>query len=112
MGVRESPLKIEPCLFEWTGWYGDGIPTWVTTEELNAGGYNTDLTYHPHFEPEDLEVNETVDRYYNRSFEFVNNIVTSTGKSLNYDEKLYYSVQKNVIHFQKKTSYLSPTVHH
>lgn len=76
---NESPLKIEPCLFEWTGWYSDGIPSFVTYDELTTAGYKVDPSYKPYMPASELQVDEEVENYYNRTFEFIKRLLESSG---------------------------------
>jgi ubiquitin-associated SH3 domain-containing protein len=82
MKQPETLLKVEPCLFEWTGWYGDGMPTWVTNKEFVSNGYNVDLSYDSFTKSGELEANESVDKYYNRTYDFVRQILQSTGNDI------------------------------
>ncbi|KAI6213148.1 hypothetical protein M3Y94_00116200 [Aphelenchoides besseyi] len=43
----KADIRIEPGLFDWTGWYMDGVPVWMTISELVAAGYNVDRNYKP-----------------------------------------------------------------
>jgi len=69
MGLSGSVLlKVEPCLFEWTGWYADGNPSWMTPNELADSGFDIDTTYEPFIDYADIKGDETVDEYYQRSY--------------------------------------------
>ncbi|KAI6199485.1 hypothetical protein M3Y96_00632100 [Aphelenchoides besseyi] len=43
----KADIRIEPGLFDWTGWYMDGVPVWMTVSELVAAGYDVDRNYKP-----------------------------------------------------------------
>jgi len=74
----DSVMKVEPCLFEFTGWYSEGVPEWATIEELTEGGYNVDTEYDPFNQVGSLEFNEPVDTYYNRTYEFIRHLLDTT----------------------------------
>ncbi|CAG7836508.1 unnamed protein product [Allacma fusca] len=78
-----SLLKIEPYLFEWTGWYSEGIPSFLTTPELLANGFkNIDTSYNPVTKMSDLVVDEEVANYYTRTYDLVNRLIASTDNDL------------------------------
>ncbi|CAG7836509.1 unnamed protein product [Allacma fusca] len=82
MKLPDTVLKVEPCLFEWTGWYGDGMPTWINNDELVANGFNIDVNYAPFSKAGTLEVNESVDKYFNRTYDFVKKALDSSGNDI------------------------------
>lgn len=59
--------KIEPGLLEWLGWYPDGVPLFMTGEELVTAGYNIDLTYRPVIPVSRLPNEETCEQHYERN---------------------------------------------
>lgn len=67
---NQSHLKIniEPGLFEWCGWYRNGMPAWMSLQELQAYNFNVALDYKPVINSIDLNVMETSEEFYMRSF--------------------------------------------
>ncbi|KAJ3661412.1 hypothetical protein Zmor_005807 [Zophobas morio] len=64
----EVQIRVEPGLFEWSVWYPDGLPDWMTAEELVAAGFNIDVDYQPFItEAEMKESKETCEQFYLRS---------------------------------------------
>lgn len=65
---KDLKIKLEPGLFEWLVWYPESLPDWLTSEELNADGFNIDTNYHPFVTQEELtETHETCEQFYMRS---------------------------------------------
>ena len=59
----------EPGLFEWLAWYQDGMPDWMTGEELARAGYNIQLAYKPYISADELqEATESCQQFYIRNF--------------------------------------------
>jgi ubiquitin-associated SH3 domain-containing protein len=80
-GDEKYSLKIEPSLFEWTGWYGkDGRPDWMTPDELVANGFEVDTTYVPLLSMDQIKPDETVEEYYTRSHELVEHLLAKNGE--------------------------------
>ncbi|XP_021362190.1 ubiquitin-associated and SH3 domain-containing protein B-like [Mizuhopecten yessoensis] len=61
-------LRIEPGLYEWTG-YQAGVPRWMSPSELLQHGYPVDTTYVPQYPREKLQEDEPVEVLYARSTE-------------------------------------------
>ncbi|ODN00374.1 Protein UBASH3A [Orchesella cincta] len=78
MGL-DIPLKIEPCLFEWTQWYVGHMPNWMSIEEFKTAGFNIDDTYQPMISLDDLKEGESIEDYYNRSHELMLHLLEKTG---------------------------------
>lgn len=78
MGVN-APLKIEPCLFEWTQWYVGHMPYWMTKEEFKTNGFNIDESYTSFANLEDLKEGESIETYYNRSFQLMQYLMGKYG---------------------------------
>ncbi|XP_017759027.1 PREDICTED: protein UBASH3A homolog [Eufriesea mexicana] len=72
------PMKIEPGLIEWLAWYPNGIPIWMTSEELIKAGFNIDKTYDPVIKVNELPLKENAAQYYERSYELINRIIENT----------------------------------
>ncbi|KAF8773959.1 ecdysteroid-phosphate phosphatase-like [Argiope bruennichi] len=63
------PINIEPGLFEWLSWYRDGMPKWMSLEELKSYGFNVSMDYQPILTPMDLmNTKESSEEYYNRNY--------------------------------------------
>ncbi|XP_018328466.1 protein UBASH3A homolog isoform X2 [Agrilus planipennis] len=68
LGREDIKMKIEPGLFEWLVWYPEGLPEWLTPNELINFGYNIDVEYKPFVPMEELaERRETCESFYTRS---------------------------------------------
>ncbi len=62
-------LISEPGLFEWLAWYQDGMPDWMSGEELARAGYNIQLAYKPYISADELqEATESCQQFYIRNF--------------------------------------------
>jgi len=68
-------LRIEPTLFEWTGWTPIRNPTWMSPDALVENGFEIDLDYQPFMDVTEIKVDESVEEYYKRSGEFVERLV-------------------------------------
>jgi hypothetical protein len=72
-------LKIEPVLFEWTGWYPDKLPQFMAPSELADSGFDIDTSYEPFQKVSDLECDEPVNVYYERTHKFVQHLIEKDG---------------------------------
>ncbi|XP_043265006.1 protein UBASH3A homolog isoform X1 [Colletes gigas] len=72
------PMKIEPGLIEWLAWYPNGVPIWMTSEELITAGFNIDNSYDPIIKTKELPSKENVAQYYERSYELIKRIIENT----------------------------------
>ncbi|KAK9302435.1 hypothetical protein QLX08_005579 [Tetragonisca angustula] len=72
------PMKIEPGLIEWLAWYPNGVPIWMTSEELITAGFNIDKNYDPIIKAKDLPLKENAAQYYERSYELIKRIIENT----------------------------------
>ena len=79
-GAEKYSLKIEPCLFEWTGWYKDSSPDWMTPAELVANGFEVDTSYVPFLTTDEITYDETVEEYYARSHRLVEHLLVQNGQ--------------------------------
>jgi len=71
LGVADKlKINIEPGLFEWLAWYQDGMPSWMSSEELSAAGYNIEHNYKPYISSEELHdtVQESCQQFFIRNF--------------------------------------------
>ncbi|XP_029660286.1 protein UBASH3A homolog [Formica exsecta] len=74
----DIPIKVEPGLIEWLAWYPNGIPVWMTSEELVKAGFNVDLDYDPIVKAKELPPKENAAQYYERSYELIKKIIENT----------------------------------
>jgi len=77
-----KPLKMEPSLFEWAGFTPDRIPVWFTNEELQAAGFNIHTDYTPLMNHSDMQmqINESVDAFYDRNHQSMLHLINQTGE--------------------------------
>lgn len=80
LGLAEHmPINIEPGLFEWLAWYHDGMPVWMTLEELTAAGFNINTSYDPLICREELkDTHESCEQYYGRNAYVTQSIINTT----------------------------------
>lgn len=83
LGVQENtPINIEPGLFEWLVWYPDSLPDWMTVEELIQAGYNIKQDYTPVVAVSELEdARENCEQFYLRSSLVVQNVLGNTAET-------------------------------
>ncbi|KAF0289224.1 Protein UBASH3A [Amphibalanus amphitrite] len=82
LGLQQQlPLRMEPGLFEWLVWYADGLPSFLSPEELRSWGFNVDTAYRPLVSVHELrERSESCEQYYARSHFVTQGVLRSTGK--------------------------------
>ena len=82
LGIAESmPINIEPGLFEWLAWYANGVPTWMSNEELIEAGFNIDTEYKPLMSAaEVLKLSETCEQFYDRNAYITQSLLNATQK--------------------------------
>ncbi|VDK83579.1 unnamed protein product [Litomosoides sigmodontis] len=73
-------INIEPGLYEWLHWCRNGIPSWMTPEELKSFGYPINNYYMPLLKPDELCASETLNDFYERSFSLVRKILSVHNK--------------------------------
>ncbi|XP_069957026.1 ecdysteroid-phosphate phosphatase-like isoform X3 [Cherax quadricarinatus] len=80
IGVAEAmPINIEPGLFEWLAWYHDGMPVWMTLDELTDAGFNINHNYDPLIRKEELkDTHESCEQYYGRNTYVTQSIINTT----------------------------------
>lgn len=79
MGQEDTPIFVEPGLFEWLAWYPDSMPDWMSVEELTAAGYNIQLDYQPFVKLEELQdKRESVEQFYMRSNFLTHSVLRAT----------------------------------
>lgn len=71
-------MKIEPGLIEWLAWYPNGLPAWMSPDELSNAGFNVDKAYVPFVKPEDFPAKENAAQYYERSYDLIKKIIKHT----------------------------------
>ncbi|KAK4299603.1 hypothetical protein Pmani_028134 [Petrolisthes manimaculis] len=80
LGIAEHmPLNMEPGLFEWLAWYHEGMPTWMTADELTTAGYNINHRYDPLIRTDELlDTRESCEQYYARNAYVTQSIINNT----------------------------------
>lgn len=71
-------MKIEPGFIEWLAWYPNGLPEWMSIDDLIKSGFNIDKNYNPIIKKINLPDKESATQYYERSYELVKNIIDNT----------------------------------
>lgn len=80
-GLTDSvPIRVEPHLFEWLGWYQVCQPRFMTGAELRSHGFPVDADYRSLSRFEDLDVQEPLERFYERSHKLCKRLLESTKK--------------------------------
>ncbi|XP_055586453.1 ecdysteroid-phosphate phosphatase isoform X2 [Uranotaenia lowii] len=70
LGIKEThAIHVEPGLFEWLAWYQEGLPDWLSKEDLCSAGYNIVMDYEPLTKIDDLKekLQESLDEFYLRN---------------------------------------------
>lgn len=79
MGQEDTPISVEPGLFEWLAWYPDSVPDWMSVKELTAAGFNIQPDYEPFVKLEELQAKkESVDQFYMRSHFLIQSVLHAT----------------------------------
>ncbi|XP_074640744.1 ecdysteroid-phosphate phosphatase-like isoform X2 [Tubulanus polymorphus] len=65
-GATDLPLRVEPGLFEWLGWYKPTIPEFLTLDELMDNGFKVNRSYEPVWDDSQFDIYENIEMYYNR----------------------------------------------
>nr|CDS30906.1 phosphoglycerate mutase [Hymenolepis microstoma] len=74
-GQSNLPIRIEPLLFEWLGWYSGKLPNFLSPAALYELGYNVDTTYSSISSINQLDLQETIVQFYTRSTQIVKEIL-------------------------------------
>src|SRR5207245_1544334 len=74
-------IKVELALFEWTGFYREGMPTWLSLRELKNAGFNIDEGYETFLQRDQLREFEPTENYYQRSYDFVRHLLETEDPS-------------------------------
>lgn len=83
--VETKPIRIEPALFEWCGWYPERVPEFIDAYELSAVGYNIDKDYVPLVSVAELSQrykNETLQEFYERNHLVTDHSTKLTSKNI------------------------------
>uniref|UniRef100_A0A336MHS4 CSON000130 protein n=1 Tax=Culicoides sonorensis TaxID=179676 RepID=A0A336MHS4_CULSO len=81
LGLKETlPLRIEPGLYEWTGFVESHFPQLYTPQELSTFGFNIDLSYQPQLSNQGLRdcLSETVPDLYRRNHTAMLHVLNET----------------------------------
>lgn len=79
LGQLDTPIALEPGLFEWLAWYPDTMPDWMSAEELTAAGFNILSGYEPFVKLEELQdKRESVEQFYMRSHYLTQSVLEAT----------------------------------
>ncbi|XP_058449461.1 ecdysteroid-phosphate phosphatase-like [Malaya genurostris] len=85
LGIQETiPIRVEPGLFEWLMWYKEGLPEWLSNEELVSSGYNIAMDYKPLSTAEDLNriLEESLSDHYKRNSELADQLYKTTSGNI------------------------------
>lgn len=74
----DVPIKLEPGFIEWLAWYPNGLPDWMTSEELTKAGFNMDVDYDPIIKAKELPSKENAAQYYERSYQVIQKVIENT----------------------------------
>lgn len=83
LGLKDShPIHVEPGLFEWLAWYQEGLPEWMSKEELVAADYNIVLDYEPLTKEDDLKarLQEGLEEFYQRNSSVTEHLINNTSE--------------------------------
>lgn len=81
LGIKNSTqIALEPGLFEWMIWYPDGLPSWLTTDELQKSKFNIFPEYNSHIKSTDLQTQsqESLEEFYQRNYDATQKILSET----------------------------------
>ncbi|XP_065095903.1 ecdysteroid-phosphate phosphatase isoform X2 [Ochlerotatus camptorhynchus] len=85
LGLKDShPIHVEPGLFEWLAWYQEGLPEWMSNEELVAADYNIVMDYDPLTKVDDLKLRlqEGLEEFYQRNSAITEHLINSTNGNI------------------------------
>lgn len=66
LGLKRD-INVEPGLFEWLGWYKDGLPRFMTVQELRDCGFSVNTAYNIVMPSSKYNLQETMEQHYERS---------------------------------------------
>ncbi|XP_062560946.1 ecdysteroid-phosphate phosphatase isoform X1 [Armigeres subalbatus] len=85
LGLKDShPIHVEPGLFEWMAWYQEGLPDWLSKEELVAADYNIVMDYEPLTKVDDLkeQLQEGLEEFYQRNSTVTEHLINNTSGNI------------------------------
>ncbi|XP_053690027.1 protein UBASH3A homolog [Sabethes cyaneus] len=85
LGLKGThPIHVEPGLFEWLAWYQDGLPEWMSNEELIAADYNITLDYDPISKVNQLkeQLQESLEDFYCRNSAVTEHLIKTTSGNI------------------------------
>ncbi len=74
------PIRVEPHLFEWLRCYQFVHPNFMTCEDLRMHGFNVDTEYQSISRLDDLDLMESLERFYERSHKICKRLLENTKK--------------------------------
>lgn len=83
LGLKENqPIHVEPGLFEWLAWYQDGLPEWMSNEELIAADFNIAIDYDSLSKVNHLreQLQEGLEDFYCRNAAVTEHLIKTTSK--------------------------------
>lgn len=84
LNLKGLKIRLEPGLFEWMAWYPDGVPDWLTEEEVLAAQFNIDSSHKPFLTVAQLNdaIKETTEEFYTRNSDILRKISDVTSEYL------------------------------
>uniref|UniRef100_A0A1A9ZK48 Protein UBASH3A homolog n=1 Tax=Glossina pallidipes TaxID=7398 RepID=A0A1A9ZK48_GLOPL len=78
--IGKTHIKLEPGLFEWMAWYPEGVPDWLTKDELTEANFTIDHDYQPFMTISTLNeaIKETTEDFYTRNYQVLRKIIENT----------------------------------
>uniref|UniRef100_A0A1A9UX22 Ecdysteroid-phosphate phosphatase n=1 Tax=Glossina austeni TaxID=7395 RepID=A0A1A9UX22_GLOAU len=78
--IGKTHIKLEPGLFEWMAWYPEGVPDWLTKDELTEAKFTIDHDYQPFMTISTLNeaIKETTEDFYTRNYQVLRKIIENT----------------------------------
>ncbi|KAL9892049.1 protein UBASH3A homolog isoform X2 [Glossina fuscipes] len=78
--IGKTHIKLEPGLFEWMAWYPEGVPDWLTKDELTEANFTIDHDYQPFMTISTLNeaIKETTEDFYTRNYQVLKKIIENT----------------------------------
>jgi len=68
-------INVEYGLFEWVGWYQNGIPKFMSLQELHAAGHAVNLNHNPIWPLAKYNIQETAEQFYDRCYQVTKEIL-------------------------------------
>ena len=92
MGI-DREINLEAGLFEWLGWYQNGMPRLMTISEFRENGFHVSASNTQIWPTSKFNMAETTEQYYDRCHSVTKEILKRHelhGKSIYYIYKLYH----------------------